>query len=92
MRAARHKAILVGRVSDQDRSTVRGRVTVLTSDRLDLIRPNILRLPGLRYGDAIFRVVAAITIDCSDRKLFLTGGEKRCGLIEWEINKINFKW
>lgn len=66
MRAARQKAILIGCISDQDRGTVRGRVTVLTSDRFDLIRPNILRLSGLRYGDTIFRVVAAIEVDWSD--------------------------
>jgi len=66
MGAARQEAILIGRVSDQDRSTVRSRVTVLTSDRLDLIWSNVLRLSRLRYGDTIFRVVAAIETNCSD--------------------------
>lgn len=66
VRAARQKAILISCVSDQDRGTVRSRVTVLTSDRLDLIRPNILRLSGFRYGDAIFRIVAEIKIYYSD--------------------------
>jgi len=66
MGAARQETILIGRVSDQDRSTVRSRVTVLTSDRLDLIWPNVLRLSRLRYGDTIFCVVAAIENNYSD--------------------------
>jgi len=66
MGAACQEAILIGRVSDQDRSTVRSRVTVLTSNRLDLIWSNVLRLSCLRYGDTIFCVVAAIETNCSD--------------------------
>lgn len=64
--AARQEAVLISCVSNQDRGTVRSRVTVLTSDRLDLIRPDVLRLSRLRYGDAIFRVIAATEADCSN--------------------------
>lgn len=87
MRATRHEAILIGCISDQDRGTVRGRVTVLTSDRLDLIRPNILRLPGLRYGDAIFRVVAAITIDCSDTSQTISYERGEMPQFAYNLNK-----
>lgn len=59
MGATRQEAVLISRVSDQNRRAVRCRVTVLTSDRLNLIRPDILRLPRLRYGDSVFRIVAA---------------------------------
>lgn len=79
--AARQETILISCVSDQDRSTIRGRITVLTSDCLDLIRSDVLRLSRLRYGDAIFRVVAAIeAIDCLDT--FYERREKDCDLIK----------
>lgn len=80
MSTARQETILIGCVSDQDRSTVRGRITILTSNRLDLIRPDVLRLSRLRYGDTIFRVVAATETYCSDT--FYKRREKDCDLIK----------
>lgn len=63
MSATRLEAVLVGRVSNHDRRAVRSRVTVLTSDYLDLIRPDVLRPPCFRYGDTILRVVAAMKVN-----------------------------
>lgn len=81
MGTARQEAVFIGRVSDHDRRAVRCRVTVLTSDRLDLVGSDVLRLPRLRYGDTVFRVIAATMhiIQISREYIFMKKKKKKIG-------------
>lgn len=78
MSTARLEAVLVCGVSDQYRCTVWCRVTILTSDLLDLSWTNVLWASLFRYRDPIFGVVAEKDFQFRSRIMSFIGIIRMC--------------